>query len=319
MSSVPAARILIVDDHEDNLALLGIGLGARGYRVETASSGQEALDRVAADPPDLILLDVMMPDLDGIQVARRIKANEKLPFIPIIMQTALDTPADKIEGFDAGADEYITKPINLAVLEARVKSLLRLKSTQDELKNANEKLRLMSRTDSLTGLDNRGHLEERLEEMYELSMRLHEPLSCVMCDLDHFKKVNDTHGHQVGDEVLRQLASILRREAREIDRVGRYGGEEFMFLLPGTVLDAAVTFAERVRRSVETHEFRIDSLMLRGTLSLGVSAFPHPRVCGTDGLVKAADDALYVAKALGRNRVVRFNSSEYQQARAEQE
>lgn len=313
MRQEPSARILIVDDHEDNLALLGIGLGARGYRVETASSGQEALDRVAADPPDLILLDVMMPDVDGIQVARQIKANDKLPFIPIIMQTALDTPADKIEGFDAGADEYITKPVNLAVLEARMKSLLRLKSTQDELKRANERLRLMSRTDSLTGLDNRGHLEERLEEMYELSMRLHEPLACVMCDLDHFKKVNDTHGHQAGDAVLRQLSTILRREAREVDRVGRYGGEEFMFLLPGTVLDAAVTFADRVRHAVEQHEFSFEQLSLKGTLSLGVAALPHPKVCGADGLVRAADDALYVAKALGRNRVVRFDSAEFKQ------
>jgi two-component system cell cycle response regulator len=311
-----SARILIVDDHEDNLELLGIGLEARGFRVEKASSGQEALDMVAANPPDLILLDIMMPDLDGIQVARQIKADDRLPFIPIIMQTALDTPDDRIEGFDAGADEYVTKPVNLAVLAARVRSLLRLKSSQDELKLANERLKLMSRTDSLTGLDNRGHLEERLVEMYEHSMRLHEPLSCVMCDLDHFKKVNDTHGHPAGDAVLRQVAAILRREAREIDRVGRYGGEEFMFLLPGTVLDAAVTFAERIRVAVEHHPFTFRDLTMNGTLSLGVAALPHPRACGPDGLVKAADDALYAAKTLGRNRVVRFDSPEYNQKAA---
>jgi two-component system cell cycle response regulator len=311
-----SARILIVDDHEDNLELLGMGLEARGFRVEKASSGQEALDRVAENPPDLILLDIMMPDLDGIQVARQIKADDRLPFIPIIMQTALDTPDDRIEGFDAGADEYVTKPVNLAVLAARVRSLLRLKSSQDELKLANERLKLMSRTDSLTGLDNRGHLEERLVEMYEHSMRLHEPLSCVMCDLDHFKKVNDTHGHPAGDAVLRQVAAILRREAREIDRVGRYGGEEFMFLLPGTVLDAAVTFAERIRVAVEHHPFTFRDLTMSGTLSLGVAALPHPRVCGPDGLVKAADDALYAAKTLGRNRVVRFDSPEYNQRAA---
>ncbi len=324
MSETRAARILIVDDHDDNLQVLGARLRARGFEIETATSGQQALDLIAAAPPDLILLDVMMPDLDGMEVARRIKANPALPFIPVIMQTALDTTDDKIEGLDAGADDYITKPINFAELDARVKSLLRIKTLQDdlnargrELEQANEQLRHMSQTDALTGLDNRRHIEERMDEMYELSVRLHEPLACVMCDLDHFKRVNDTYGHQAGDAVLRQLAAILRAQAREIDRIGRYGGEEFIFLLPGTVLDAAVTFAERVRKAVEQHEFAFEGGSIRGTLSLGIAAWPHPRVSGTDGLIKAADDALYVAKALGRNRVVRFDSEEFNAAGAE--
>src|SRR5690606_4528968 len=206
-----------------------------------------------------------------------------------------------------------TKPVNLKVLHARVRSLLRLKAEQDDLKLANRQLQLQSRSDGLTGLSNRLGLEEKLKEMYEHSARLHEPLACVMCDLDHFKKVNDTYGHQAGDALLRQLAEILREEAREIDRVGRYGGEEFMFLLPGTVLDAAVTFAERIREAVESRTFTFESTTIKGTLSLGVAALPHPRVCGADGLVKAADSALYAAKSLGRNRVVRFDSTLYNQ------
>lgn len=302
-----------MDDHADNLELLGLGLEARGYSVQTASSGREALDLVGECPPDLILLDVMMPDVDGLEVAKEIKANRDLGFIPIIMQTSLDTPADQIEGYDAGADDYITKPVNIAVLNARVRWLLRLKTTQDELKRANEQLAVMSRTDSLTGLDNRRHLEQRLAEMYELAVRLQEPMACVLCDLDHFKRVNDGYGHQTGDAVLRGVADILRNEAREVDRVGRYGGEEFMFLLPGTVLDAAVTFAERVRVSVERHTFTFNGTSLEGTLSLGVAAIPHPLIQGTEALVKAADDALYVAKALGRNRVVRFDSTEFRE------
>jgi diguanylate cyclase (GGDEF)-like protein len=169
----------------------------------------------------------------------------------------------------------------------------------------------MAQTDSLTGLDNRRYLEERLEEMFGHSRRLKEPLGVVLCDLDRFKSVNDTFGHQAGDAVLKQLAQILKQEAREIDRVGRYGGEEFMLLLPGTVLDAAVTFAERVRKAVEAHTFTFDGGTLQRTMSCGVAAWPHPRIEDCDALVKAADDALYVAKETGRNRVIRFDSQAF--------
>ncbi len=313
-------RILVVDDHEDNIDLLRARLEARGYQIEAASDGQLALEIVRRDPPDLILLDVMMPRIGGIEVARQVRADTSLPFIGIIMQTALTETENMVEGLEAGADDYIGKPINFAELEARVKSLLRIKRLQEdlerrerELQEVNERLLTISRVDGLTELDNRRHLEERLDEMFEHSSRLNEPLSCVLCDLDKFKSVNDTYGHQAGDEVLKQLARILKHEAREIDRVGRYGGEEFMFLLPGTVLDAAVTFAERVRKAVEGHTFTFDGGTLTRTLSSGVSAWPHPRVRNSDALVRAADDALYVAKETGRNKVVRFESDEFKQ------
>lgn len=305
------SRVLIVDDHEDNVEVIRARLEASGYRVESAADGEEALDLVRRSPPDLILLDVMMPRIDGMEVARRIKADESLPFIPIIMQTALDTVEHKVEGLGAGADDYVTKPINFAELEARVKSMLRIKVLQDELARANDELRRMAVTDALTGLHNRRNVEELFHDMFEHSVRLHEPLACAMFDLDHFKSVNDTHGHQVGDTVLQQLAGILKASAREIDRVGRYGGEEFIILLPGTVLDAAVTFAERTRQQVESHTFTFEGGSLRRTLSCGVAAFPHPRIGHREALVKAADDALYVAKELGRNRVVRFDSPEF--------
>jgi two-component system cell cycle response regulator len=313
-------RILIVDDHEDNVEVIRARLEARGYRIESAADGEEALERVRQSPPDLILLDVMMPRIDGMEVARRIKADESLPFIPIIMQTALDTVQHKVEGLDAGADDYVTKPINFAELEARVKSMLRIKMLQVELTRANEnlarvndELRRVAVTDALTGLHNRRNVEELLHEMFEHSVRLHEPLACAMFDLDHFKSVNDTYGHQAGDAVLQQAAGILKASAREIDKVGRYGGEEFIVLLPGTVLDAAVTFAERTRQQVESHTFTFEGGSLRRTISCGVAAFPHPRIEHREALVKAADDALYVAKELGRNRVVRFDSPEFNQ------
>ena len=311
-SASPAARILIVDDHEDNVELLRARLEARGYATVSARDGQEALDVATKPPyPDLILLDVMMPHVDGIEVARRVKADRSLPFMPIIMQTALDSTEHTVEGLDAGADDYITKPINFAVLEARVRTQLRLKGLVEEVKRQKEELERISRTDGLTQLDNRRHLEERLEEQFEHAKRLHEHFAIVMCDLDKFKSVNDTYGHQAGDEVLRQCAAILRQEAREIDRVGRYGGEEFMLVLPGTQLDSAVTFAERVRKAVEAHTFTFAGGTLRRTMSLGVAGWPHPKLADCDSLVKAADDALYVAKETGRNRVVRFDSAEF--------
>ena len=318
MGTRSSTRILIVDDHQDNVELLQARLEARGYQTETATNGQQALDQVAASPPDLILLDVMMPEVDGIEVARRIKANPKLPFIPIIMQTALDATESKVEGLDAGADDYITKPINFAELEARVNSLLRIKALQEDLAQRerqlaemNDRLRHISQTDALTDLDNRRYIEERLTEMFGHATRFGENLGCVMCDIDKFKPVNDTYGHQAGDAVLRQFAAILRQEAREIDRIGRYGGEEFIFLLPGTNAEAAAIFAERVRTAVEAYTFTIPGGSLQRTISCGVAAWPHAGIDGSDALVKAADDALYVAKETGRNRVVRYDSEEF--------
>jgi diguanylate cyclase (GGDEF)-like protein len=314
----PPPRVLIVDDHPDNVEVIRARLEASGYRTTSAADGEEALRLVREEPPDLILLDVMMPKVSGMEVAREVKGSKELPFIPIIMQTALDSTEMKVEGLGAGADDYITKPINFAELEARVRSMLRIKELHDavekrerDLARANLELQRMAITDGLTGLYNRRHIEERLREMFDHSQRLHEPISVVLFDLDHFKSVNDTHGHQAGDEVLKQLAHLLRSVARDIDRVGRYGGEEFMAILPGTVLDAAVTFAERARQELEGYEFTFDGGTLRRTMSCGVAGWPHPRIRHRDELVKAADDALYVAKAQGRNRVVRFESAEF--------
>jgi diguanylate cyclase (GGDEF)-like protein len=332
MEPKPRHKILIVDDHEDNIELLRARLEARGYEVHGANDGFAALEAVQRVCPDLILLDVMMPKMDGIEVVRRLKANSDLPFIPVIMQTALDSTENKVEGLDAGADDYITKPINFAELEARVNSLLRIKQLQVALREANtqlgttneqlearekelaqmnDKLREISMTDGLTGVSNRRALEERLQDQWQHSVRLHEPMAVVMCDIDKFKSVNDKYGHQAGDAVLKAIAGILKEEAREIDRVGRYGGEEFLLILPGTVLDAAVTFAERLREKVEAHTFSYEGGTLRRTMSCGVAAAPHPRVKDQEALVRAADDALYVAKETGRNKVVRFDSSEF--------
>ena len=320
--AAPRGRILVVDDHPDNVEIINARLSSRGFEIETASNGQEALDKVRADPPQLILLDVMMPVMDGYEVSRRIKTDAALPYIPIILVTARDSTQDKVEGLDAGADDYLTKPINFPELEARVRSMLRIKRLQDELdeKNrelehanqelelANRRLRKLSITDGLTDLFNHRHIHELLHEEFERSRRSGEPLAVAMMDLDRFKQVNDTYGHPTGDVILYETAQLLRETSREIDMLGRYGGEEFMAILPGTDEAAAAHFAERLRRRVEEHVYRDEATEVRMTTSCGVASFPSAGAATPDDLVKVADEALYLAKTSGRNRVVRAST-----------
>lgn len=308
-SRAQPGRILVVDDNLDNLEVLATRLRFRGYTVDTATSGEEALARVAENPPDLILLDVMMPGLDGYEVARRIRADPNLPFIPIILVTARDSTQDKVAGLDAGADDYLTKPINYPELEARVRAMLRIKDLQGELEEKNRELARLSISDGLAGLFNHRHIQEVVHEEFERAKRTREPLAVVMFDLDHFKRVNDTYGHQVGDRVLQEMARILRSTAREIDKLGRYGGEEFIAVLPDTGIDDAVTFAERVRERVERHPFDVGrGHPIHLTVSAGAATYPHPAVYNPKTLIHRADQALYAAKNAGRNRVMRFEN-----------
>ena len=302
----PQGHILLVDDNPDNLDIVSTRLEFLGYEVDTVATGDEALTAFAENPPDLVLLDVMLPGIDGYEVARRIRADGDVPYVPIILVTARDSTEDKVTGLDAGADDYLTKPINFPELEARVRSMLRIKKLQDQLEASNRKLEQLSISDGLTGLFNHRHVHELLEHEFDRSMRTHEPLSVAMFDLDRFKSVNDTHGHQAGDAVLRRLASILRETAREVDNLGRYGGEEFIAVLPGTELHDAAVFAERVRTAVADAEFNIDGeRTIPMTVSGGVASWPSRRVNDARGLIEVADRALYAAKEGGRNRVVR--------------
>ena len=307
----PGGRILVVDDSHDNVEIISTRLRFRGYEVEEAGRGEEALELVHKNPPDLILLDVMLPDLDGYEISRRIKTNVELPFIPIILVTARDSTQDKVAGLDAGADDYLTKPINFPELEARVRSMLRIKRLQDELEEKNRELEQLSISDGLTGLFNHRHIQALLEEEFERANRSGDPISVAMLDLDRFKAVNDTHGHQIGDAVLVEMAEILRRTAREVDRLGRYGGEEFIVILPETGIEEAAVFAERVREAVQAHPFaQSRGKPLSMTVSGGVAEYPHPSVNNPYELVKYADQALYQAKNAGRNRVIRGDELE---------
>lgn len=310
--SAGPVRILVVDDLPDNVEILRARLTSRGYEVLTASNGEEALRVVHGDTPHLILCDVMMPGIDGFEVSRRIKADDALPFIPIILVTALGGTEDIVQGLNVGADDYIAKPYNFQELEARVRAMLRIKHLQDELdqKNrelevANKRLRKLSITDGLTGLFNHRHVHELLREEFERSHRTGEPIAVAMLDLDRFKRINDTYGHPTGDVILYETARIIGETAREIDMPGRYGGEEFIAILPNTVEEEAQQFAERVRQAVEGHVYRDEANEIRMTLSCGVASFPTEGVDSPESLLKRADEALYVAKESGRNRVVR--------------
>jgi diguanylate cyclase (GGDEF)-like protein len=254
----------------------------------------------------------MMPGIDGLEVSRRIRADRDLPYIPIILVTALNEAEDVVQGLESGADDYISKPYNFRELEARVRAMLRIKFLQDELdlKNrelelANKRLKKLSITDGLTELFNHRHVHQLLHDEFERSARTGDAVAVAMMDLDRFKNINDTYGHPTGDVILYETAQIIKETAREIDMPGRYGGEEFIAILPGTEEEEAAHFAERVRQAVEGYVFRDGATEVRMTVSCGVASFPAPGVDAPEALLKAADEALYQAKHGGRNQVVR--------------
>ena len=295
-------KILVVDDNPDNVDLLTQYLSGLDYEIIPAYDGQEALLSVEREDVDLILLDVMMPGMSGFEVCRRLKANEGTDFIPIVLVTVRDDTRSKLEGFAAGADDYITKPFDIEELSARVKSLLRIKTLQDQLREANANLAEMSVTDGLTGIYNHRHFIERLEGETARAMRHQRPLAVVMLDVDHFKLVNDRHGHLFGDYVLVKLGKLMTSIARAGDLVARYGGEEFVVLLPET--DGAAMLAERIRQGVEQAEFDHDGHRADIRISAGVCQALPGTVENGNELLRIADEALYEAKQSGRNRVV---------------
>ncbi len=255
-------KILVVDDVPVNVQLLTTYLTSVGYEVVTARDGQEALERVAATLPDLILLDVMMPKLNGFEVCERLKSDSTTRVIPVIMVTALNEIEDKIKATESGADDFVSKPFNKLELLTRVKSLLRIKQLHDELSAkvrelelARERLRQLAITDGLTGLYNHRYFKEHLEQELYRASRHQSRVSVVMVDIDHFKKFNDTYGHPAGDATLRAIARLLKENIRKIDLAARYGGEEFCLVLVETPKAAAVIVAEKVRRLVEVHPF----------------------------------------------------------------
>jgi two-component system, cell cycle response regulator len=303
-------KVLVVDDDEDGLYILKLLLTKMKYEVHTAKDGEEALEKADALIPDIILLDVMMPKLNGFEVCKRVKASPEGMYIPIILLTAKSELTSKIEGLDCGADEYLTKPYDMHELTARIRSMLRIKLLNDSLRNANKQLEALSVTDELTKLFNRRYINRKLDDEFRRATRYKHPLSCLMFDADYFKKVNDEHGHAFGDIVLKEIAAIIMDTAREVDVCGRFGGEEFLALLPDTDLERAFIVADRIRKKVEVHPFTHDTITIHKTVSIGISAIPEDLIKDEFQLVEWADIAMYAAKSQGRNRVIKYIDTE---------
>lgn len=303
----PAQRglILVVDDIPTNIQLLKAYLTSVGYAVEAAKDGEEALEKVVSSKPDLILLDVMMPKINGFEVCRNLKKEQASSFIPVIMVTGLNEVEYKIRAMEAGADDFVTKPFNRLELLTRVKSLLRIKQLYEELETAKEKLRQLSITDGLTGLYNHRYFKEHLDQELNRARRHNLHVSLAMADIDYFKKYNDAYGHPAGDALLSTVGHLFRDNIRKIDLAARYGGEEFSLVLVETNKHAAAIVAEKIKKLIAEHPF--DSSNGNSghhiTISMGVATFPEDAAT-SDGLIKIADDRLYRAKENGRNCVV---------------
>ncbi|HKO56360.1 MAG TPA: diguanylate cyclase [Thermoanaerobaculia bacterium] len=286
--------VAIVEDDRNVLRMLALHLGRAGYEVRSAGSVEEGRKMLRGGGWQMAMLDRKLPDGDGLELA--CEARRTFPHNYILMLTGEDSEEAKLEGFDCGADDYVTKPFQVQELLARIRAGLRIVELQ-------EKLLELTVTDPLTGLRNRRAFEKELSVQFERSRRYGRPLSLIIVDVDHFKSINDTWGHGAGDVVLADVAHCVARQTRSSDLVARIGGEEFAVLLPETPLLEALQVAEKIRVAVASVPLRTGSVEIPVTISAGVANVPHSEIADAAQLVHAADQALYRAKERGRNRI----------------
>ena len=310
------AKLLVVEDSPTQGNQTKQDLEQLGYDVRWVTSGIEALKWARQDPPELVVLDVVMDDLDGFAVCRWLKLHSSTRDIPVIMLTMRGEVDDRVHGLQIGADDYLPKPFSTRELEARIFAALRNRTTQTELAERNRQLESMLHhveslaiTDPLTGIFNRRRFSDVLRREVAVTRRYKNSLAMLMLDLDHFKAVNDRFGHDAGDDVLRSVANSLTSSLREVDLAARYGGEEFAVIMPQTSKVNAATVAERIARQIAlmTHSFDGEKIVL--TASIGVAEIADLQQATAENLVKAADIALYEAKRTGRNRIVLYDES----------
>jgi diguanylate cyclase (GGDEF)-like protein len=297
-------RILIAEDDEVSRRVLEGFLTRWGYELVVTRDGQEAWQALSEeDAPQLAILDWMMPRMDGLEVCHRVRENNAEHYVYILLLTAKDQKQDVVEGINAGADDYLTKPFDAGELQARLRAGRRILALQGALISARDALRFQATHDPLTGLWNRLAATDSLRRELARGKRNQTPVSVILGDLDHFKGINDTYGHLAGDAALREVAKRLRKCARVYDTVARYGGEEFLLVLPECDMEGALHLAQRLRESFERDLLDLPDARVRQTVSLGVAGLMAKDGALASELIRAADQALYRAKDLGRNRI----------------
>jgi two-component system, cell cycle response regulator len=295
-------KILVVDDDDMSRTLVGKALEYEGYQVQLAESGSEGLQVINDWQPHLVLLDVNMPGLNGIETLTKLRVRDE--YVSVMFVSANSQKEDVIRGLDAGADDYVCKPFEVLELLARVRSQLRIKDLNDNLKKANERLKELVDIDDLTGLFNMRSLYKRLDFELDRARRYNRSTAVIMMDLDHFKRVNDQHDHLFGSFVLTQVGKMIRENIRKVDFAARYGGDEFLVVLTEITMEGAVTFANRLRERIAKTTFKNEFYQMDLTASLGLSlANPNEFEVDARSMVRYADRALYTAKEKGRNRV----------------
>jgi len=290
--------LLIVDDENVNLKVLTHILGS-DYMIYTATSGKNAIEKAKEYKPDLILLDILMPDMDGYQTLAEIKSCDEIKKIPVIFITGLDSDEDEEKGLSLDAADYIIKPFRPAIAKLRVRN-------QIQIINQLQTIERLSMIDQLTNISNRRSFDDRLRMEWKKSVREQTPISMLMMDLDKFKHINDTYGHLQGDVVLQTVAAIFPKSfKRPGDFAARWGGEEFVVLMPNTLLEGAVKVAERIRHEVENRFIpSVDGVDIKITISIGVTSLTPTLENTIDAFLSDADKGLYAAKEAGRNCVV---------------
>ncbi len=297
-------RLLLVEDEPTQLLILAHKLRLAGYVVDTATNGREAFDKLQDGGYSLLLTDWDMPLMDGVELCRALRAAQLPNYVYTLLLTGRDGLDHVVAGLDAGADDYLVKPVEDIELKARLATGRRIVMLDQSLRATNEENRRLSVMDPLTGACNRRYLMDLLPREIERAIRYGKPLSLIMCDLDHFKRVNDTHGHLAGDEVLRAAVRILLEGIRKTDWVARYGGEEFIIVLPETALGGASSLADQLRGKMEQATFGAGGTTLPVTASFGVVGSDGPVASGStmDDLIAQCDECLYLSKTAGRNR-----------------
>jgi two-component system cell cycle response regulator len=295
--------VAVVDDDAAIRRLVRLFLKRAGFGSFECTTGEEARAQLGTESWDLAILDRRLPDMDGVILCHELKSNAAYRTRYLIMLTGEDEQQDKVEGLDLGADDYMTKPFQYPELLARVRAGKRIVDLQNELVEKNKSLELLSITDGLTKLHNHRYFQDELARAFEESQRYQRPLSLAMIDIDFFKKVNDTYGHAVGDDVLKAVSKRYADSVRSTDLVARYGGEEFAVMMPETELDDAIAFAEKIRALIQDTPIETQAGPIQATVSLGVSSVPFTKIHSSKELIVAADKALYRAKRNGRNQV----------------